>query len=68
MKQLLLLTCIFWFSLSAFSQTIDDLSFGTDSTFDVVTWNIEWFPNGIYVASLKSQHQVLASIKFILIK
>ena len=26
------------------SQSLSDLSFGTDSTFDVVTWNIEWFP------------------------
>ncbi len=25
-------------------QNIDDLSFGTDSTFEVATWNIEWFP------------------------
>jgi len=26
------------------AQSIDDLSFGTDSTFDVATWNIENFP------------------------
>lgn len=26
------------------SQIIGDLTFGTDSTLDVVTWNIEWFP------------------------
>jgi len=26
------------------AQDFDDLSFGTDSTFDVMTWNIEWFP------------------------
>lgn len=25
-------------------QGLSDLSFGTDSTFDVITWNIEWFP------------------------
>ena len=29
---------------SAFSQTIEDISFGTDDTFEVVTWNIEHFP------------------------
>ena len=26
------------------SQNLDDLNFGTDTTFEVVTWNIEWFP------------------------
>lgn len=26
------------------SQDFEDLSFGTDTTFEVMTWNIEWFP------------------------
>jgi endonuclease/exonuclease/phosphatase family metal-dependent hydrolase len=26
------------------SQNLSNLSFGTDSTFEVVSWNIEWFP------------------------
>ena len=26
------------------SQTLNDLQFGTDSTFDIISWNIEWFP------------------------
>jgi len=26
------------------AQSIEDLSFGTDTTFEVMTWNIEWFP------------------------
>ena len=30
------------FSLSA--QTIEDLNFGTESTLEVLTWNLEWFP------------------------
>jgi len=30
------------FSLTA--QSIQNLSFGTDTTLDVMTWNIEWFP------------------------
>lgn len=30
--------------LSTSGQTIEDLTFGTDSTFEVITWNIEWFP------------------------
>ena len=28
----------------SFPQDFDDLSFGTDNTLDVLTWNIEWFP------------------------
>lgn len=39
------------------AQDFDELVFGTDSTLDVVTWNIEWFPkNGLttmeYVAEI----------------
>lgn len=30
--------------LSTSGQTIEDLTFGADSTFEVMTWNIEWFP------------------------
>jgi exonuclease III len=30
--------------LQLVSQTLDDLEFGTDQTFEVVTWNIENFP------------------------
>lgn len=26
------------------SQKLENLTFGTDSTLDIVTWNIEWFP------------------------
>ncbi|NEN23053.1 T9SS type A sorting domain-containing protein [Cryomorpha ignava] len=37
---------LFSFSIFTFvnAQSIDDLNFGTDSTFDVATWNIEHFP------------------------
>lgn len=28
----------------ASGQTFEELEFGTDATFEVVTWNIEWFP------------------------
>jgi endonuclease/exonuclease/phosphatase family metal-dependent hydrolase len=31
-------------SFQLYSQNLDDINFGTDSTFEVVTWNIEWFP------------------------
>mgnify|MGYP000155888731 FL=1 len=36
------LTLILSFQL--FGQGLADISFGTDSTFEVITWNIEWFP------------------------
>ena len=29
---------------SMWSQTIEDLDFGTEGTLDIVTWNIEFFP------------------------
>lgn len=28
----------------SFAQSLGDISFGTDSTLELVTWNIEWFP------------------------
>ncbi|MHC4261541.1 MAG: endonuclease/exonuclease/phosphatase family protein [Planctomycetota bacterium] len=31
-------------SVDSSAQTLSDLSFGTEETFDMVTWNIEWFP------------------------
>ena len=30
--------------LTSFTQSLDDLSFGSDNSFEVVTWNIENFP------------------------
>ncbi len=44
MKGILILLCLLLFEYSSFAQTIEDLSFGTDSTFEVMTWNIEWLP------------------------
>ena len=44
MKQIQILICTLCLGLSSFSQTIEDLSFGTDTTFEVMSWNIEWFP------------------------
>ena len=26
------------------AQNLENLSFGSDSTFEIVSWNIEWFP------------------------
>ena len=28
----------------AAAQTLDDLEFGTPTSLDLATWNIEWFP------------------------
>jgi endonuclease/exonuclease/phosphatase family metal-dependent hydrolase len=35
---------ILLFSGQLYCQSLSDISFGTDSTFEVVTWNLEWFP------------------------
>jgi len=44
------------FFLQINAQTFDDLSFGTDNTFDVVSWNIEWFPkNGTTTVNYVSE-------------
>lgn len=40
----LLLAAVAASSSDAAAQTLSDLTFGTPDTFDLVTWNIEWFP------------------------
>lgn len=35
---------LFLFTFSISAQTIDDLNYGTESTLEVITWNLEWFP------------------------
>lgn len=48
-------------SCQAFSQNLSDINFGTDSTFDVITWNIEWFPkNGS--ATVDSVSKIIESL------
>jgi endonuclease/exonuclease/phosphatase family metal-dependent hydrolase len=61
-KIILLITIlILLFGNRVASQNLSDLSFGTDSTFDVVTWNIEWFPkNG--VATIDSVSKIIEAI------
>ena len=44
LKQIQLSIFILIVGFSAFSQTIEDISFGTNDTFEVATWNIEHFP------------------------
>jgi hypothetical protein len=39
----LLVAFIFFLNLSN-AQNLNIPAFGTDSTFEAITWNIEWFP------------------------
>jgi len=61
MKKIIFLLIIITPFLNA--QSLDNLHFGTDSTFEVVSWNIEWFPkNGLVTAdSVKTIIQSLAA-------
>jgi len=61
MKKIIFLLLISVQLLNA--QSLEDLHFGTDSTFEVVSWNIEWFPkNGQVTAdSVKTIIQSLAA-------
>ena len=38
------LLAILGLHISATAQSLDEISFGTENTFDIVTWNIEQFP------------------------
>ena len=44
MKKFFALALIIFTSISIQAQNFEDLEFGSDSTFEVITWNIEWFP------------------------
>jgi len=44
MKKVLIILSILLAVSSMTAQSIEDLTFGTDTTFEVMTWNIEWFP------------------------
>ena len=35
---------VVWVFQPITAQSLDDLEFGTSKTFDIATWNIEWFP------------------------
>ena len=59
MKKVLFIILISSQSLSA--QTLNDLHFGTDTTFDVVSWNVEWFPKHNNTAS--KVQEILTSLK-----
>ena len=49
MKKIIFLLMISALLMNA--QSLEDLHFGTDSTFEVVTWNIEWFPKNGQVSA-----------------
>ena len=40
----LIYCAVFIIMTNLFGQDLEDLDFGTDSTFEILTWNIEWFP------------------------
>ena len=43
------------------AQNLSDLSFGTDTTFEIITWNIEWFPkNG--TTTVDSVRQIIEAL------
>lgn len=44
MKKIPFLILLILTTSRLFSQGIEDLTFGTDTTLEVMTWNIEWFP------------------------
>lgn len=59
--QTLLSICFLLLIGQAFGQNLSDITFGTDATFDVITWNIEWFPkNGS--ATIDSVSKIIESL------
>ena len=44
MKKTIIILTIMLSQWGLHAQNFDNLTFGTDSTLEVVTWNIEWFP------------------------
>jgi len=44
MNKSLLLNILLFFGVVSYGQNLDIPPFGTDSTFEMMTWNIEWFP------------------------
>ncbi len=58
----LLLALVVLLPMSLKGQNLSDLSFGTDSTFDVLTWNIEWFPKR-GTATVDSVSKIIRSLE-----
>jgi endonuclease/exonuclease/phosphatase family metal-dependent hydrolase len=61
MRKVVLLIFLITVSPQLFSQSLKDLSFGTDASFDVITWNVEWFPkNG--QSTVDSVRQIIQAL------
>ena len=45
-----------------FSQSLKDLTFGEDNTFEVATWNLEWFPKNNQI-TIDSVALIIQSLK-----
>ena len=43
-SDIVIYTALFLFTVNVSAQDFDELEFGTDSTFEILTWIIEWFP------------------------
>ncbi len=44
MKHFLITLLLLFSAAFLFSQNLEDLDFGTDTTLEIMTWNMEWFP------------------------
>lgn len=61
MKKLYIIFLFGVLSSATNAQNLADLSFGTDSTLEIVTWNIEWFPkNG--TTTVDSVRQIIEAL------
>jgi endonuclease/exonuclease/phosphatase family metal-dependent hydrolase len=61
MRKVVLLIFLITVSPQLFAQSLKDLSFGTDASFDVITWNVEWFPkNG--QSTVDSVRQIIQAL------
>ena len=61
MKKLHFFLLLSMLSLTLSAQNLSDLSFGTDTTFEIITWNIEWFPkNG--TTTVDSVRQIIEAL------
>jgi len=61
MKKGVLLIFLMTLVSQLFAQSLKDLSFGTDASFEVITWNAEWFPkNG--QSTVDSVRQIIEAL------
>ena len=61
MKKVVLLIFLITLAPQLIAQSLKDLSFGTDSSFEVITWNVEWFPkNG--QSTVDSVRQIIEAL------